>query len=120
MSTGIVGIGNMGRPMAEHLSEIGETLVLWNRTAEKAQGISGSTVMKTPRALVESADVIMSVLANDDALNAAYHGPGGMLAADLTGKTILEFCTTSPETVIALEQAVEARGGLFFGMPREW
>ena len=117
MVTGIVGIGNMGRPMAEHLNEIGETLVLWNRTAEKAQGLSGSTVMKTPRAVVESADITMSVLANDDALNAAYHAPGGMLEADLTGKTIVEFCTTSPETVLALEQAVEARGGLFLECP---
>lgn len=103
--------------MAEHLSEVGETLVLWNRTAEKAAGIAGSTVLETPRAVAESADIIMSVLANDAALGAAYHGPGGMLEADLTGKTIVEFCTTSPETVIALEQAVEARGGLFLECP---
>lgn len=117
MVTGIVGLGNMGRPMAEHLSDVGETLVLWNRTAEKAAGIAASTVLETPRAVAESADVIMSVLANDTALDAAYHGPGGMLEADLTGKTIVEFCTTSPETVIALEQAVEARGGLFLECP---
>ena len=103
--------------MAEHLSDGGETLVFWNRTPEKAAGIAGSTVLETPRAVAESADIIMSVLANDAALDAAYHGPGGMLEADLTGKTIVEFCTTSPETVIALEQAVEARGGLFLECP---
>jgi len=117
MVTGIVGIGNMGRPMAEHLSEVGETLALWNRSAGKAQGIAGSTVMETPRAVVEAADIILSVLANDGALDVAYHGPGGMLEADLTGKTIIEFCTTSPETVIALEKSVEARGGLFLECP---
>lgn len=117
MIVGIVGLGNMGRPMAEHLGDIGEKLTLWNRTSEKAAGITGSTVQKTPRAVVEAADVIMSVLANDGALDAAYHGAGGMLEADLTGKTIVEFCTTSPETVIALEMAVEARGGLFLECP---
>lgn len=117
MVTGIVGIGNMGRPMALHLSEVGETLALWNRSGAKAQGIAGSTVMDTPRAVVEAADITMSVLANDDALEAAYHGPGGMLEADLSGKTIVEFCTTAPETVIALEQAVEARGGMFLECP---
>jgi 3-hydroxyisobutyrate dehydrogenase len=117
MVTGIVGIGNMGRPIAEHLSEVGETLALWNRTREKAEGIAGSAVLDTPRAVVESADVTLSLLANDAALQAAYHGANGMLEADLTGKTIVEFCTTGPETVIALEKAVEARGGHFVECP---
>ena len=114
---GIVGLGNMGRPMAEHLSEVGETLVLWNRTADKAAGIAGSKVLKTPRAVAEAADIILSVLANDAALDAAYQGIDGLLEANLTGKTIVEVCTTSPETVIALEKAVEARGGLFLECP---
>lgn len=117
MTIGIVGIGNMGRPIAEHLSEVGEKLVNWNRTASKAQGITGSTVVETPRAVAESAEIILSILADDRALEAAYHGPGGILEADLNGKTVVEFCTTSPETVIALEQAVEARGGLFLECP---
>ena len=31
MIIGIIGLGNMGRPIAEHLSEIGENLVIWQR-----------------------------------------------------------------------------------------
>lgn len=117
MVVGIVGVGNMGRPMAEHLSEVGEVLVLWNRTADKAAGIENSTFVGTPAQVVDGADVILSILANDDAINTAYHGAGGMLEADLTGKTIVEFCTTSPQTVMALEDAVEARGGQFVECP---
>lgn len=117
MATGIVGTGNMGRPIAEHLSEVGETLVLWNRTPEKAQGVPNSTVAPTPRDVAMASDIILSILANDTALHTAYHGPGGLLEADLTGKTIVELCTTSPQTVEALEQAVVARGGLFVECP---
>jgi 3-hydroxyisobutyrate dehydrogenase len=117
MTTGIVGIGNMGRPIAEHLSEVGEPLVLWNRTPQKAQGIAGSTVAATPRDVAVASDIILSILANDTALQAAYHGPDGILAADLTGKVVVEFCTTSPQTVIALEKAVTTRGGLFVECP---
>ena len=117
MTVGIVGLGNMGRPIAEHLSEIGETLALWNRTPSKAQGIDGSTVMPSPRDVAEASDFVLSILADDRALNAAYHGQSGILEADLSGKTVIEFCTTSPETVIALEQAVEARGGQFLECP---
>ena len=108
MTVGIVGLGNMGRPIAEHLSEVGETLVLWNRTSSKAEGIPNSTVMKSPCAVAESADLVLSILADDRALRAAYDGPGGILEANLIGKTVIELCTTSPE---------EARGGLFLECP---
>lgn len=117
MATGIVGIGNMGRPIAEHLSEVGETLVLWNRSPEKAEGIPNSKIASTPRAVAEGSDIILSILANDAALQTVYHGPGGLLEADLTGKIIVELCTTSPQTVEALEKAVVARGGMFVECP---
>lgn len=117
MTIGIIGVGNMGRPIAEHLSEIGENLVLWNRTPQKAEGVPNSVIVAQPVDVVQGADVVLSLLADDTALQAAYHGPGGLLETDLSGKTIVEFCTTSPETVQALEIAVEARGGLFVECP---
>lgn len=117
MNIGLVGIGNMGRPIAEHLSDLGEDLVLWNRTPEKAQGIANSRVVATPADVAAEADIVLSLLADDTALQRAYHGPDGLLQADLTGKVVVEFCTTAPETVIALEAAVEARGGQFVECP---
>lgn len=117
MQIGIVGIGNMGRPIAEFLSDEGEALVLWNRTSAKAEGIAQGTLGDTPGDVAKKADVVLSILADDEALNAAYHGPGGILSTDLSGKTIVEMCTTSPETVMALEAAVEAKGGQFVECP---
>lgn len=107
----------MGRPIAEHLSEVGETLLLWNRTPDKAQGIANSAVAPTPRAVAEGSEVILSILANDAAVDAVYHGANGLLNGNLTGKVIVEMCTTSPETVKALERDVTARGGLFLECP---
>jgi 3-hydroxyisobutyrate dehydrogenase len=117
MKIGIVGIGNMGRCIAERLAEEGETLILWNRSPEKAQGIDRATVAATPKELARQADVIICVLANDTAINAAYYGADGLLAQDLTGKVVIELCTTSPETVMALEKDVVAKGGLFLECP---
>lgn len=107
----------MGRPIAEHLSDLGEELVLWNRTPEKAAGLPGSQVVAAPKDVAAAADIVLSILADDRALESAYRGPGGLLEADLTGKTVVEFCTTAPETTIALEAAVEARGGRFVECP---
>lgn len=117
MKIGLIGTGNMGRPMAERLGETGEELVLWNRTREKAAGIPGAAVVDSPLAVAQASDVVLCVLADDAAIENAYHGAGGLLEADLTGKTVVEFCTTSPETVIALEAAVEGCGGQFLECP---
>ena len=117
MTIGILGIGNMGRPVAEHLAEKGEALILWNRTLSKAEGVPAAEVAGSPREVAERADVVLSMLADDDAIDAAYRGPGGVLEADLAGRTIVEMCTTSPETVAALEREVEACGGLFLECP---
>ncbi|SEM90160.1 3-hydroxyisobutyrate dehydrogenase [Loktanella fryxellensis] len=114
---GIVGVGNMGRPIAERLSEQGVPLLLWNRTADRAQGIAGATVAATPRDVAQGCDVILSILANDDAIAAIYHGDAGLLAADLTGRVVVEMATTSPGTVQSLAAAVNARGGLFLECP---
>ncbi|MEZ7812238.1 MAG: NAD(P)-dependent oxidoreductase [Paracoccaceae bacterium] len=117
MTTGIVGIGKMGRPIAEHLSENGEALVLWNRSSDKALNIARSAVVATPKAVAENSSILLSILANDLALEATYHGPNGLLEADLTGKTIVELCSTSPAMVQSLEKAVTERGGLFLECP---
>lgn len=117
MKTGIVGVGNMGRPIAEHLAESGLALLLWNRSPDKAQGITGAKIASTPRALAEECDVILSVLANDEAISAVYHGQDGLLKADLKGRVIVELATTSPATVQALEAAVISQGGLFVECP---
>lgn len=117
MRIGIIGIGNMGRAIAERLAEDGENLTVWNRTAARAMGIPAATVLDTPADVAAASDIVLSVLANDAAIEAAYFGPGGLCTADLTGKTVIEMCTTSPERAKALEKAVNDRGGLFVECP---
>ena len=116
MRIGIVGLGRMGRAMAERLIEDGKAPMVWNRTPAKAEGL-GCTVAATPAALAAEVDVVLSVLANDAAIEAVYHGPDGICAADLAGTVVVEMCTTSPETSRALEAAVTAAGGMFLECP---
>lgn len=117
MRIGIVGVGNMGRAVADRLVEQGHGPLLWNRSAEKAKGIDGTQVAASPMALAQGSDIVLSILANDAAIEAAYFGEGGLCSADLTGTVIVEMCTTSPERTQALEAAVTAKGGLFLECP---
>ncbi|NKB27337.1 MAG: NAD-binding protein [Rhodobacteraceae bacterium] len=117
MTVAIIGIGNMGQAIAQRLIDLGHTPVLWNRTRSKATAISVASVAPSPVAAAQSAEVILSILANDTAIEAAYFGPDGLCSADLSGKVVVEMCTTSPAQTLALEAAVQAQGGLFLECP---
>ena len=51
MHIGIAGIGNMGSNIGARLMEVGHTLTVWNRTAEKTKPLAeaGAAVAKLPR-----------------------------------------------------------------------
>lgn len=116
MKVGIAGLGNMGRAMAERLEEEGVSLVVWNRSAGKTEGLDAE-VAGTPAELVGKADIVLSVLANDAATDAVYFGPSGYLEGPLEGKLIVEFCTQSPQRSKALADAVTEAGGAYLECP---
>jgi 3-hydroxyisobutyrate dehydrogenase len=116
MKVGIAGLGNMGRAMAERLEEEGVSLVVWNRSPGKAEGLAAE-VATTPAELAERVDVILSVLANDAATDEVYFGPEGFLSEGLDGTLIVEFCTQSPDRSKALAKAVAEAGGSYLECP---
>lgn len=116
MKIGIAGLGNMGRAIAERLEEEGVSLVAWNRSPAKLEGL-GAEPAQTPADLVGKADIVLSVLANDAATDEVYFGADGFLSGDLTGTLIVEFCTQSPERSKAVAKAVTAAGGAYLECP---
>ena len=60
MHIGIAGIGNMGSNIGARLMEVGHTLTVWNRTAEKTKPLAdaGADVVKTPAELTGAVDVV--------------------------------------------------------------
>ena len=113
---GVAGLGNMGRAIAERLEELGEPLVVWNRSPGRDRGLAAASTA-SPTALAAKSTVILSVLADDAATQAVYRGERGFLSADLSGKLIVEFCTMSPDRARSLEADVQAAGGSFLECP---
>jgi len=113
---GMIGLGKMGRAIAERLLETGESLVVWNRTAGRAEGL-GAKEAGSPADVAADVTLVLSVLSDNDAIDAVYRGPGGLLSADLRGRTIVEFSTMSPERARTLDAAVQEAGGDFLECP---
>jgi 3-hydroxyisobutyrate dehydrogenase len=85
---GFIGLGSIGRPMAQRLQDVGTPLTVANRTASKADALrqKGAGWAATPAELASSADVIMSCLEGPEADRAVFLGDDGLLSVDLSGK----------------------------------
>ena len=75
-SIGFVGLGNMGLPMAVNLLEADYDLHVFNRTATRAEGLlgRGATWAESPRVLAERTGMVISMVADDEALEAVSLG----------------------------------------------
>ena len=99
----------MGGAMMERLLGAGERPIGYNRTKSKAQPYleRGMQWAENPRAVAEAADVVISIVTNDAALEAIGNGESGILAGLGSGKTWVELSTISPAAIRALASRVE-------------
>lgn len=96
------GLGRMGAPMAVNLAEAGFDLLLWNRTTEKAEQLAGdigAQVSARPRDLTEECDVVVTMLADDDASEQVHHGDEGLFEATAGAACFIEMGTMSPSHI---------------------
>jgi len=74
MRVALLGTGAMGAPMGRRLVAAGHELRVWNRTRERAEAIGRATVCDTPADAAAGADVVITMLADADAVAQAMDG----------------------------------------------
>ncbi|MGA7964674.1 MAG: NAD(P)-dependent oxidoreductase [Gammaproteobacteria bacterium] len=120
MSTlGFVGLGTMGRPMVERLLDAGYEVHGHNRTVAKAQALidKGLHWCDTPREVAEKADIVISMLSDDDALEAVAGGDGGIIAGLGSGAIYVDMSTVSPSLSRRLAEQARKRGAQMLDAP---
>ena len=115
MNVGVAGLGMMGAAIAQRLIEVGHTVTVWNRTADKVKPVvaAGGTAAATPTTLVGASEAIITILTDSAAIDAVYGGPSGLLAGDVQGKLFIEMSTVQPATELALADKVRGKGAAF-------
>jgi 3-hydroxyisobutyrate dehydrogenase-like beta-hydroxyacid dehydrogenase len=108
---GFIGLGLMGSRLTRRLHSEGWHIQAWNRSPEPAEKLRGSgiRIALSVAELVAGSDVILSSLANDDAVRSVYLN-AGVFSAAKPGTVILEMSTISPELSRRLHQAANERG----------
>jgi 3-hydroxyisobutyrate dehydrogenase-like beta-hydroxyacid dehydrogenase len=115
-----LGLGRMGLPMAANIRKAGYELVVWNRTAAKASEFAesqGGRSAATPKECAADADVVISMLADDDAVLAAHAQADGTFAALRTGAVVVDMSTIAVETARRLAHEAKRNGVAFVDAP---
>jgi 3-hydroxyisobutyrate dehydrogenase len=109
----------MGSSIAQRLMSLGHEVAVWNRTSAKTKALTdaGARAAASPAELVEGCEVVIVMLLNDNATEAVYRGPNGILQTRLAGKLVIDMSTVRPETMKAMGSSVSQQGGAFVECP---
>ena len=116
---GFIGLGNMGLPMARNLLRAGYTLHVFNRTAAKGAELltQGATWAPSPQTLAARTGLVISMVSDDDALQAVAVGEHGLLYGLPPDGVHVDMSTVFPDTSRRLAQAYRERGVHYVAAP---
>ncbi len=105
MKIAFLGTGIMGAPMACHLQAGGNEVSVWNRTAAKAEQLSGkvSDVAASPSEAAKQAEAVVVMVSDDDACEESLFGSGAIAA--LPSKALVIVMSTI-SVALARDQAL--------------
>jgi 3-hydroxyisobutyrate dehydrogenase len=92
---GLIGLGNMGSAFAERLLDAGYDLAVHNRSRAKTEPLAarGAAVMDTAADLAAAADIVLTSLSDDGALESTA---AVVTAASRPGTVLVDLSTVSP------------------------
>lgn len=116
---GFIGLGTMGLPMAANLLKKGFGVVAWNRTEAKADELValGARKAPSPAAAASEADVVVTIVSDDETLLDVYERADGVLAGLRAGVVLIDSSTVAPDTSRRLSAACAERGASFLDAP---
>jgi 3-hydroxyisobutyrate dehydrogenase len=116
----VLGLGAMGSRMAARLLGAGHRVHVYNRSRAPTAALAskGAIVAASPRDAARQADVVISMVADDDAARAIWLADKtGALHGLRDGAIAIESSTLTPGYAAELARAIEARGARFLAAP---
>jgi 3-hydroxyisobutyrate dehydrogenase len=113
-SIGIVGVGRMGANIALRLADVGYPVAAYYDVrpdaARAVAAQTNGTVYTKLAEVTSAADVIVTVVSDDAAMERIFAEHGDSLLTGATGKLFVNCATVSPATHVEVQRRVEAAG----------
>jgi putative dehydrogenase len=118
-AVGVVGLGQMGAPMSQHLLDAGFAVVGHDLDPARADELAnaGGRACGSPREVAAAASTVITSLPSPDALRAVLAGPDGLLAARARPLVVVETSTLAPEDKRSARDDAEAAGATLLDCP---
>jgi 2-hydroxy-3-oxopropionate reductase len=98
-TVGLIGLGLMGKPMGRNLLKAGFPLIVWNRTAARADDLvrEGAKFAANPRETASQSDVLVTIVSDPPAVEQVLFGENGAFDGLRRGSLYIDSSTVSPE-----------------------
>ena len=118
MQIGFIGIGAMGAGMVRNLLKAGHRVTVWNRSAEPANELraDGASVAANPTAATVGAALVISMLADDRAVEEVIFAPGFIASLDPNAVHV-SMATISVALAERLDEAHRAANRRYVSAP---
>jgi 3-hydroxyisobutyrate dehydrogenase len=109
---GFIGLGNMGRPMAENLIKAGFALTVHSRTRAKAEPVLslGAAWAESPAEVARKADIVVTMLPDSPDVEQVALGPQGVAEGCRAGMAFIDMSTILPAASRRIAAALAQKG----------
>lgn len=116
---GFIGLGQMGVAMARNLMKAGFKVRAWNRSADKALALEteGAIAVKRPDDVVQPGGIVITMVADDNALREVAFGDEGFGAILGVSGIHISMSTIAPSTSRELDAYHRAQGSIYLAAP---
>ncbi len=118
---GFLGLGIMGRPMAEHLLNAGHRVALWTHDLDKARKLAAehanAVVGETPRQVAEQAECVFQCVGTSEMSESVLLGRDGVIEGAKPDTVVADASTISPEVSREIGRRLAETGIRFLDAP---
>ncbi|MEV5827868.1 NAD(P)-binding domain-containing protein [Spirillospora sp. NPDC052242] len=109
---GFIGLGIMGAPMARHLVAAGHDVTGFDVAPKGLDALvgAGGAAADGVAGAVAGAEVVVTMLPQDEHVEDVFFGAGGVLESAAPGTLVIDFSTVRPETSIRVAEAGAEKG----------
>lgn len=112
LNCGVIGLGAMGRPIAEYLVAASVPTTVFDLDADLVGRVAarGANAAAGPRQVAEASDAVLVIVPTDDDVRRVCLGEDGLLAGARAGSVVVISASVRPETCQEIATAGRERG----------
>lgn len=116
---GFIGLGLMGKPMAENLLKKGFSVLVYNRTSSRVKPLveKGATSARTPAELAKKSDVVITMVTAASDVESVLFGTRGVVEGTHTDLVVVDMSTIGPTFAREIGRKLQKKGIQFLDAP---